>query len=96
MQIKTQKKIIANWYSNESLTPAHKWYGIFHINEIMAIPIHQTYLNMKIPKENIFMLALEKRKRNNKVRNPFHVEGIGNILYEDIWINILSKLLKIK
>ena len=90
---KNAEKIIANWYSNESLTPAHKWYGIFHINEIMAIPLHQTYLNMKIPKENIFMLALEKRKRNNKVRNPFHGEGIGNILYEDVWINILSKLL---
>ena len=41
----------------------------------------------------IFTLALEKHKRNNKGRNPYHVEGIGNIIYEDVWINILSKLL---
>ncbi len=76
---------IANWYYSDSITPANRWYGVYHSKEPKAKTIEKTYKAMNIPKEHIFALNREIRKGKKA-----HGEGIRNTKYKDLWITLLT------
>ncbi|MDT0595239.1 BPSS1187 family protein [Glaciecola petra] len=76
---------IANWYHNESVTPAKDWFGVYHSQEPMADIINNTYNAMAIPEEHIYRLK-EKVRDGKKA----HGEGIRNTVYKNLWVSFLS------
>jgi hypothetical protein len=77
---------IAKWYFGSSITPADRWYGIYHVNEPTANILLASYTAMGIPKDHIYPLDLPV-KQGRKA----HGEGIGNPTYEPKWKEILGK-----
>jgi hypothetical protein len=84
----SNKKKIAGWYFRESVTPPDRWYGNYHIAEHAAAPIAATYKAMAIPENHIYPLSLEVHQGHSA--NPAHVEGIRNINYKPVWIEMLG------
>lgn len=71
---------IAKWYYNDSVTPADRWYGVYHSQEPMAQTIDETYRAMDIPEARIFSLNRDIREGKKA-----HSEGIRNTTYSDMW-----------
>ena len=71
---------IAKWYSNDSVTPLNRWYGVYHSQEPKAQTIDETYKAMGIPDDHIYNL-------NGKVPEgrKAHGQGIRNVDYADMW-----------
>ena len=80
------KNKIAAWYSNKSVTPPNLWYGTYHVTEPKAKTIEATYKAMNIPENHIypFDLAVPVGKKG-------HSNGVRNIGYADLWIELLGK-----
>ena len=71
---------VAKWYYNDSVTPAERWYGVYHSQEPMAQTIDETYKAMGIPEARIFSLNKDVREGRRA-----HSEGVRNTNYSDIW-----------
>jgi hypothetical protein len=80
------KNKIAEWYSNESVTPMDRWYGTYHVTEPRAKVIYKSYQAMKIPEDHIFAFDLEVPSGKKG-----HSNGVRNIAYADKWIELLGK-----
>jgi hypothetical protein len=80
------KKKIANWYYNNSVTPVHRWYGTYHVTEHAAKIIKESYEAMGIPEKQIypFSLAVPEGKKG-------HSDGVRNIGYLKQWVELLGK-----
>lgn len=79
------KKKIAKWYAFPSVTPADRYYGIYHQKEPMAAFLAETYEAMNIPKNHIFALDLEIREGKKA-----HGEGIRNVVYKKMWMELFD------
>lgn len=83
-------KKIASWYSNKNVTPMQNWYATYHKEELASQSIKEICEALGMAESNTF--ALEKPLRNTKLElnNPYHQEGIKNVIYEPIWIKMLG------
>lgn len=79
------KNEIAKWYFKSSITPANRWYGIYHVKEPMASTILESYKAMAIPDNQIYPLKLEVREGRKA-----HGEGVRNTRYKPQWIEMFS------
>lgn len=79
------KNKIANWYFQNSTTPAERWYGTYNVAEPAAAKIAATYKAMAIPEDHIFALKLDVRPGRKA-----HGEGISNAAYKLQWIQLLG------
>ncbi|WEK18264.1 MAG: hypothetical protein P0Y49_15845 [Candidatus Pedobacter colombiensis] len=92
----SKTKKIAGWYYNKNVTPADRWYATYHVNENAAKEIAEICRALKIPRDHIFALQnpLSNRSENANKRsehaNPYHVEGIRNPVYLQIWKTLLG------
>ncbi|MDE3741022.1 BPSS1187 family protein [Maribacter polysaccharolyticus] len=80
------KNKIAKWYFNESITPADRWYGTYHVEEGAAKTIIETYKAMNIPQNHVYAFNLPYPEG----KRP-HSNGIRNLAYKDLWIEMLGK-----
>lgn len=71
---------IATWYSNSSVTPPDRWYGIYHSQERMAQTIDETYRAMGIPEDHIYSLSKDVPESKRA-----HTQGVRNTAYADVW-----------
>jgi esterase/lipase len=85
VRTKDKNNIIAQWYYNESATPAERYYGTYHMEENTARFMLASYQAMKIPEDHIY--ALDKDVREGK---RAHGEAIRNTIYKELWIEILG------
>lgn len=85
----SEKKSIAGWYSKPNATPANRWFGTYHKNEIAAKTISQSYEALSIPDHHIFRLE-EPLRKSGKGNNPYHGEGVHNPVYKNIWEKMLG------
>ena len=86
----TEKKI-AGWYFNNNVTPMEKWYATYNIKEQAATSIKEICQALKIPTSHVF--ALDKPLGDPEASgnaNPYHGDGIRNIAYKDIWVDMLG------
>ncbi|WP_372755855.1 hypothetical protein [Labilibaculum sp.] len=81
----SKKSKIAKWYFNTSITPPERWFGTYHSQEPRASVIDETYRAMDIPENHIYPLNLKIREGKRA-----HGEGIRNIIYKELWIEILG------
>jgi len=78
------EKKIAKWYFNKSVTPPNRWFGLYHSQEPQALILGETYKALAIPENQIHPLDLEVSGKRA------HVEGVRNILYKDLWKQVLG------
>lgn len=71
---------IAKWYNNDSITPAERWYGVYHSQEPAAATIDKTYKAMGIPEDHIFRLTGDVR-----VGGRAHNDGVRNTNNSAMW-----------
>lgn len=87
----SQSKKIADWYDQKNKTPKKNWYATYHINEKTAVLLKKISKTLQIPKDHIFELNLPTdSKMNLKNNNPYHVQGIKNVVYKPIWQKMLG------
>lgn len=91
----SKTKKIAAWYYNNNVTPADRWYATYHVNENAANQIGEICKALKIPGDHTFALQnplfnRPENARKNESANPYHVEGIRNPVYLDIWKKLLG------
>lgn len=79
------KDVIASWYSDESVTPAERWYGTYHIKEPKAETIAESLKAMAVPENHVYTLKEEVREGKRA-----HGEAIRNIVYKELWIELFG------
>lgn len=78
---------IATWYAGESVTPADRWYGSYHVEEPKAEVIDETLRAMKVPADHIYGLNKEIPKGRKA-----HSQAIRNTVYKELWIELFENL----
>lgn len=79
-------KTIADWYSQPCVTPSSHWFATYHVKEAETSVLTKICNALPIPKNQVFALA-EPLPSNMVIRspNPYHGQGISNIIYKPIW-----------
>lgn len=87
----SKEKKIADWYLRKNVTPITKWFATYHIKELAAASLKEICTALKIPEDQTFPLdkPLFNPAAINK-QNPYHVDGIRNPAYQQIWITMLG------
>jgi hypothetical protein len=88
----SKEKKIAGWYFNKNATAMKNWYATYNINEMAATPLKEICTALQIPATHIFafdkpLLNVNTSKENT---NPYHGDGIRNMVYKSIWITMLG------
>lgn len=91
----SKEKKIAGWYFKKNKTPKERWYAAYHVNEAASKPLAEICNALGIPKDHIFALDKEinpaaGNPKTKKKPNPYHTQGIGNIIYKPIWQTMLG------
>ncbi|WP_131828289.1 BPSS1187 family protein [Elizabethkingia ursingii] len=86
-----ETKTIADWYTQPCVTPDSNWFAVYHVKEAAAEVLKKICNTLPIPKNQIF--AVDGPLRNISVtrgKNPYHGEGLTNIIYKPIWQTMLG------
>ncbi|GAB0156323.1 hypothetical protein CHRYSEOSP005_15870 [Chryseobacterium sp. Alg-005] len=88
-------KKIANWYFKKNKTPKEKWYATYHVDEVASKSLAEICNALGIPKDHIFALdeKIDSSVKNPEAKqkpNPYHTQGISNIVYKPIWQKMLG------
>ncbi|MBA4177996.1 MAG: hypothetical protein C0505_15780 [Leptothrix sp. (in: Bacteria)] len=75
---------LADWYSRPSQTPATRWHGTYHANEVQAAALARVYQRLGLPAAQIHALSLPVEGR------LAHGEGITNPAYKALWLDMLQ------
>lgn len=89
----SENRKIAGWYYRKNATPEKNLYAVYHVNELAAQSLKEICTALKIPKDHIFALdkpiSFQESELKNK-RNPYHGQGIRNVVYKPIWKTMLG------
>ena len=88
----SREKRIAGWYFKQSATPVAKWFATYNVNENAAKELKEICAALRIPAGQVF--ALDRPLLNPAAaatsQNPYHGDGIQNLAYRPIWIQMLG------
>ena len=87
-----RQKAIAGWYAKPSATPMDRWYATYNVNELAATSLREICTALHIPPAQIFALdqPLAGTPTGTAAANPYHGEGIRNVVYKPIWVTMLG------
>lgn len=74
---------MAAWYARPSRTPAPRWHGTYHVDEVQASTMQRIYEQLGIPAANIHAL------NETVLGRSAHGEGISNPAYKPLWERML-------
>lgn len=87
----SKTRTIAGWYSQKLVTSPQNVFATYHVKEAAAKELAEICKTLHIPSENVFALdQLIDQPTNKPHSNPYHVEGIKNLVYKPIWIKMLG------
>jgi hypothetical protein len=73
---------LAPWIGWKSATPPDRWYGAYHQREKEAGMLHESYKELRIPKDHVLVETAEPVQQP-KSPNPYHVTMLGTFMPRD-------------
>jgi hypothetical protein len=90
----SREKTIAGWYAKPSATPMDRWFATYNVKELAAAPLRAICTALRIPPAHVFALDQPLGSMQAAAAaagaNPYHGDGIRNIVYKPIWVTMLG------